>query len=88
MPRPGSAASWWRRVLLQWRPLRVVRGHPRLFIAAVVGILTGILLAESHRLATRLLLAWNVGAWLYFVSAGVMIARATPQTLRWRAEAK
>ena len=76
--RAYPAVSW---------PLRVVRGHPRLFLAVAAGTVTGIILPESHRLATRLLIAWNAGAWFYFISAGIMIASATPQTLRLRAAA-
>jgi uncharacterized membrane protein len=76
-----------RRVFRLWLPLRVLRAHPRLFIAAAAGVLAGVILPVSLRLTTRLLIAWNVAAWLYFVSAGIMIARATPQTLRRRAEA-
>jgi uncharacterized membrane protein len=86
MPPPVSVASRWRR-LLGWLPLRVLRAHPRLFLAAAAGVLAGIILPGSLPLSTRLLIAWNVAAWLYFVSAGIMIARATPQTLRRRAEA-
>jgi uncharacterized membrane protein len=87
MPRPDCVASRLWRLFLGSLPLRVLRAHPRLFIAAAAGIFTGLLLPASLRLTTRLLIAWNVAAWLYFVSAGVMIARATPQTLRARAEA-
>ncbi len=87
MPRPDSVAPRWRRVFLLWLPLRILRAHPRLFIAAAAGVLAGVILPESPRLTTRLLIAWNVAAWLYFVSSGIMIARATPQTLRARAEA-
>ena len=68
-----------------WLPLRVVRGHPRLFIAAAAGFATELLLPGSMRLATRLLIDWNVGVWLYVVTVGVMIARASPQSMRRRA---
>lgn len=77
--------SWWHRLLRLWLPLRVVRGHPRLFIAAAAGFATELLLPGSMRLATRLLVDWNVGVWLYFVTVGVMIVRASPQSMRRRA---
>ena len=77
--------SWWHRMLRIWLPLRVVRGHPRLFIAAAAGFVTELLLPGSMRLATRLLIDWNVGVWLYVVTVGVMIARASPQSMRRRA---
>ncbi|MCI0597953.1 MAG: DUF1345 domain-containing protein [Beijerinckiaceae bacterium] len=80
--------SWWRRFwLILLLPLRVVRAHPRLFSGAAAGILAGLLLPASLGLSTRLLIAWNTGAWLYFIASGLMIARATPQTLRGRARA-
>jgi uncharacterized membrane protein len=87
MARRHLVVSRLRHVALQWRPLRVVRGHPRLFLAIAAGLAIWAILPESERLATRLLIAWNAGAWFYFISAGIMIARATPQTLRERAAA-
>jgi uncharacterized membrane protein len=87
MARRHLVVSRLRHVALQWRPLRVVRGHPRLFLAIAAGLAIWVILPESERLATRLLIAWNAGAWFYFISAGIMIARATPQTLRERAAA-
>jgi uncharacterized membrane protein len=80
MARRHLVVSRLRHVALQWRPLRVVRGHPRLFLAIAAGLAIWAILPESERLATRLLIAWNAGAWFYFISAGIMIARATPQT--------
>jgi uncharacterized membrane protein len=78
MVRAHPAVSW---------PLRVVRGHPRLFLAAAAGMAIWLILPQSQHHAARLLIAWNAGAWFYFISAGIMIARATPQTLRERAAA-
>ncbi|MBO0733719.1 MAG: DUF1345 domain-containing protein [Methylocapsa sp.] len=77
----------WPRSPADWLPLRVLRAHPRLFIAAAAGAAAGILLPEGLRLSTRLLIAWNVSAWLYFFSAGIMVARSTPATIRRRASA-
>jgi uncharacterized membrane protein len=68
-----------------WLPLRVVRGHPRLFAGMAVSFLAGVLLPDSVRLATRLLIAWNAGTWFYFIAAGIMIARGSPQSIRRRA---
>jgi uncharacterized membrane protein len=76
--RAHKAVSW---------PLGVVRGHPRLFLAAAAGMAIWLILTQSQHPAARLLLAWNAGAWFYFISAGIMIALATPQTLRERAAA-
>jgi uncharacterized membrane protein len=86
MPRRNPASSWWRRMFRFWLPLRVVRGHPRLFIAVAAGFLSEILLPGHLRLWTRFLIDWNVGVWLYFVTVGVMIGRASPQSMRLRAK--
>ncbi|MDQ6867653.1 MAG: DUF1345 domain-containing protein [Pseudomonadota bacterium] len=50
-----------------------------------VSLLAGGVLPDSFRLATRLLIAWNAGTWLYFIASGIIIARATPQSMRRRA---
>ena len=85
MPRRGPISPGRRRSFRCWLPLFVVRGHPRLFAGMAVSLLTGVLLPDSFRLGTRLLIAWNAGTWLYFIASGIMIARATPQSVRWRA---
>jgi uncharacterized membrane protein len=82
--RPISPAP--RRIFRCWLPLRVVRGHPRLFAGMVVSLLAGVLLPDSVRLTTRLWIAWNAGTSFYFIAAGIMIARATPQSMRRRAK--
>ncbi len=74
--------------VLRWRPLRAVRARPRLFIATLVAVLVGLWLpAEvAHQAATRWLLAWNSGAWLYVGLAAVMMTRSTPHGIRHRAQ--
>jgi uncharacterized membrane protein len=66
-------------------PYYTVRGHPRLFAGLAVGVAAGMLLPDWVRPHTRLLLAWNIGTWLYFILAAVLFARATPATMRRRA---
>ena len=51
------------------RHLRVVRGHPRLFLGLAAGVATGFALPGGIHESTRLLIAWNVGTWLYFVTS-------------------
>ncbi len=85
MPRSGPISPERRRSFRLWLPLRVVRGHPRLFAGMAVSLLADVLLPDSIRLATRLLIAWNAGTWLYFIASGIMIAQATPQSVRRRA---
>jgi hypothetical protein len=50
------------------RPSESLRGH-------AVSLLAGVLSSDSFRLATRLLIAWNAGTWLYFIASGITIAR-------------
>jgi uncharacterized membrane protein len=87
MPRRGQISPGRRSIFRFWLPLRIVRGHPRLFAGIAVSLLAGVLLPDSVRLATRLLIAWNAGTWFYFIATGIMIARASPQSIRQRAKA-
>ena len=84
MPR-GPISPGRRGSFRLWLPLRVVRSHPRLFAGMAISLLVGVVLPDSFRLATRLLIAWNTGTWFYFIATGIMIARATPQSVRRRA---
>jgi len=56
-------------------PVRVVYGRPRTFVALAIGILVFFLLPDARRLATRLVIAWDVFAALYLVLAYIMMAR-------------
>jgi uncharacterized membrane protein len=85
MARPGPISHWRRRLFRFWLPLRVVRSHPRLFAGIVVSLAVGMLLPANVHLTTRLLIGWNVGTWFYFISTGIMIARASPLSIRRRA---
>jgi uncharacterized membrane protein len=51
------------------KPLRIVRYHARLSIAAVLGLIVVLVLPQSLRLSTRLLLGWDVGAVFYLTTA-------------------
>jgi uncharacterized membrane protein len=85
MPRRSPTSPGRRRIFRFWLPLRVVRGHPRLFAGIAAGLLAGVLLRSSLLLSTRLLIAWNAGTWFYFIATGIMIAWASPQSIRRRA---
>ena len=54
-------------------------------IAVGVAIVTEFLLPQTWRSTTRLLIAWNVGAWLYFILSGWLIAQASATSIRQRA---
>ncbi len=65
---------------------RFVVGRPRLLASLAAGIV-GFLLLETTvlPLVTRLLLAWNVGTWLYIGLYLAMIATSDERVIRWRA---
>jgi uncharacterized membrane protein len=67
--------------------LRQIRARPRLFIAAAVGILVLLLLPVSlaRQDVTRLIVAWNAGAWLYLVLAARMMFWSSHEKMRFRA---
>lgn len=65
-------------------PLRL---RPRLLIAIGFGIATGLLLPDTLRVVTRLLLAWNVTVWLYLVLVGTMMRHPDHGHLRRQAAA-
>lgn len=68
-------------------PVKQLRAHPRLLIAALVGFLST--LYFPHQFApqetTRLLFGWNVGVCLYLLLSGVMMARSTQEQIVYRA---
>jgi uncharacterized membrane protein len=69
------------------RFIRQLQVRPRLFIAAALGALIMALLPPGvvESLTTRMLIAWNAGVLFYLVVVGVMMARASPEQMRWRA---
>jgi uncharacterized membrane protein len=70
------------------RIIRQLQVRPRLFIATALGALIMALLPPGvvESLTTRMLIAWNTGVLLYLVMVGVMMARASPEQMRWRAK--
>lgn len=68
-------------------PVRQLRAHPRLLIAALVGLLSVLYL--PHQFAaqetTRLLIGWNTGVCLYLLLSGFMMARSTQDQIFYRA---
>lgn len=55
-------------------------------MSCAFGILIGFLLPQDMRLATRALIGWNAGLWLYFVLVGVMITTASKESMMRKAE--
>ncbi len=58
------------------RPVRLVYARPRTFFSIVIGILAFFLLPGSLRLATRLLISWDIFVTLYLALAYVMMFRS------------
>lgn len=83
MDQEAHLARHFQRNLL----LRQLRARPRLIISTILAAITLLLLphAMAGHLATRLLVAWNLGVGAYLLMAGIMIVRATPERMRWRA---
>jgi uncharacterized membrane protein len=67
-------------------PIRIVAGRPRLFVSLATALGVGLALPAGFATSTRLLLAWNAGTWLYFALTAWLIAGATPEKMRQRAE--
>lgn len=66
-------------------PIRVVRLHAKLAIAAVVGIAVIALAPFDMRLTTRLLVGWNVGIALYLCLIHITMGRCDVARIRQRA---
>ena len=66
-------------------PLRIIRARPRLSISALIGILLAILSPSTWDPATRILIGWNVGVWLYLVLVVQLMAKTKPHHIKARA---
>ncbi|HEY7648531.1 MAG TPA: DUF1345 domain-containing protein [Methylomirabilota bacterium] len=65
-------------------PVRVVRGRPRLFACAAIGVIVLVLvsLVTNWRVASRLLTAWDIAVALYLALALDVMRRASPAQIR------
>ena len=63
-------------------PVRVVYGRPRTFIALALGVVVFFLLPDTRRLATRLIVGWDVFAALYLVLAYLVMLRCDVSHIR------
>jgi uncharacterized membrane protein len=66
-------------------PIRIVRARPRLFISALIVLVVTVLTPSDWRIATRLLVGWDVGIALYLTLALRMMAMADVHHIRLRA---
>ena len=70
------------------RLIHSIRVRPRLYIATAAAVAAGLLVPPglAAHLATRLLIAWNVGTCLYLILAAVMMVRSNHHHMRRRAQ--
>jgi uncharacterized membrane protein len=67
-------------------PVRIVRARPRLFISALIGAVVIALCPSDWRIATRLLVGWDVGLALYLGLMLRMMSVAEVRHIRMRAK--
>ena len=65
-----------------WRLSRLLRGHWRLFISALLCVLVVFLLPVEYRLVSRMLVGWDAGVALYLLLVLTMIARSDTSHMR------
>jgi uncharacterized membrane protein len=65
--------------------VRIVRARPRLFLSSALGVVVIVLLSAEWRIATRMLVGWDVGIALYLTLAYQMIWRHDVAHIRRRA---
>jgi uncharacterized membrane protein len=70
------------------RIVRLARSHLRLWISIALGVAVMAALPATWRLATRLLIGWDIGVLFYLVLVAAMMARSTVTELRLHAAAQ
>jgi uncharacterized membrane protein len=65
--------------------LRVIRARPRLFVAALFGVVLGLLLPTEWRVSTRALVGWDAGVALYLIGTLPLLVRSDVARIRRRA---
>src|SRR6202049_1105780 len=70
-----------RRLVL----VRIARGHPRLLLAIAVGLVVITALPGEWRIATRLLIGWDVAGGVYLLAPHEVSWRSAPPPMHRRA---
>jgi uncharacterized membrane protein len=65
--------------------VRIVRARPRLFLSTLLAVAVTVVLPADWRLATRMLIGWDVGMGLFLIAAFTMLLRSDGMRLRHRA---
>lgn len=77
-----------KKALPQLWIVRLALGHARLWCAIALGCLIYLLLPDSLRLVTRILVAWDIGLVAYLSAAAVMMGRTKAGDIRLCAKAQ
>lgn len=80
-PAPTTQRRW--RILA---PFRVIGARPNLFGSVFVGLVIHYVTPDHLTMVTRALIGWNGALVAYFVAVAMLIARATHEDIRKRAE--
>lgn len=67
------------------RPLRIIYARPRLFVSIAIGLASPLFLPTSWRLATRLLVAWDISIALYVAFAFATVISCGTEQIRRQA---
>lgn len=73
MPVKKDGDPYLLRLKRMPKPARIVLGRPRTFIALAIGLASLLFLPESWRIATRLLVAWDIFVAIYMVLAYITV---------------
>ena len=72
MPGEKGGDPYLHRLRAMPKPVRIVLGRPRLFISVAIGLASLLALPESLRIATRLLIAWDISIAFYITLAFIL----------------
>jgi uncharacterized membrane protein len=64
------------------KPVRIVLARPRLFISLAIGVASLLVLPESLRIATRLLIGWDISIAFYIMLAFVLFLSCDSERIR------
>jgi uncharacterized membrane protein len=67
------------------RPLRVMRSRPRLVLSACLAVAIIALIPGQHSLASRMIIGWDIGVFVYLLATFAVIARADVNHIRRQA---
>ncbi|HEX7789593.1 MAG TPA: DUF1345 domain-containing protein [Afipia sp.] len=88
MPGKKDGDPYLHRLKTMPKPFRIVLARPRLFISLALGLAALLVLPGSLRLATRLLIAWDISIALYISFAFVLFLSCDSDRIRRQAIAQ